>query len=450
MPINYGPQKITQNGLIFCLDVLNNKSYPYITLPVKDKLALWLDASDATTLSYNSGSCVSMWRDKSGNNYHASQSSAVSCPTSNVGLNGKKVLSFDGSNDYLASPNVYLNSEMTVFCVSNCNNTLFMEHSPTANSNDGFYFYGGGGGMMRVQRNPSLSYISLNAWLAGGYSIAAGSNSTGLDITCYYTGSPVLPSFYNTSSFANTYTTNTFYIGSRAGSALFTTGSIGEIIIYNKKLSTLEMSKVDSYLYQKWSISTSDKACFDLSGNNFTASIMNTTSFITASNVPAFSFDGGTNYMDLGINAYNLGIRRYATFTGWMTALNTGPAYLVSDWNGVGMTLRFNNNTSTDFYVYGANHRITYVYNFNPGTWYHLTGVMDGDYMYMYINGVWVATQTLAEDIGSSPSTLKIGCRGDITNLSNQKVACLQIYNKALTSSEIYQNYKNTKDRFIV
>ena len=62
--------------------------------------SLWLDASDASTVSHSSNS-VNQWSDKSGNNYHASQSVEASQPTliSSV-QNGKSVLTFDGSDDF--------------------------------------------------------------------------------------------------------------------------------------------------------------------------------------------------------------------------------------------------------------------------------------------------------------------------------------------------------------
>ena len=62
----YSP-KIVQDSLVMCLDASNNKSYP-TDLPVKNGLALWLDAADDTTFSYSSGTTVSQWRDKSGLN----------------------------------------------------------------------------------------------------------------------------------------------------------------------------------------------------------------------------------------------------------------------------------------------------------------------------------------------------------------------------------------------
>ncbi len=47
------------------------------------------------------------------------------------------------------------------------------------------------------------------------------------------------------------------YIGSRLGTSQFLTGVIGEIIIYNRSLSTAEYIAVSQYLSQKWGIAIS-------------------------------------------------------------------------------------------------------------------------------------------------------------------------------------------------
>jgi hypothetical protein len=63
--------------------------------------ALWLDASDLSTISIATG--VSEWRDKSGNGRHVSQGTGGTQPTlTQNGLNGLPVLSFNGSQ-YLTS-----------------------------------------------------------------------------------------------------------------------------------------------------------------------------------------------------------------------------------------------------------------------------------------------------------------------------------------------------------
>ncbi|MCU0780197.1 MAG: hypothetical protein MUF04_03730, partial [Akkermansiaceae bacterium] len=63
---------------------------------------LWLDAADDATLTLNSTS-VSQWADKSGFNRHATQANAANQPSANPNaLNGRRVLGFDGSNDFFS------------------------------------------------------------------------------------------------------------------------------------------------------------------------------------------------------------------------------------------------------------------------------------------------------------------------------------------------------------
>ena len=88
--------------------------------------ALWLDASDANTL-YDAtsggnlvadGGTIARWEDRSGNNRHATQSLSANCPTRQTRiLNGRGVVLFDGSNDFLASVAFGGNETWTRFVV---------------------------------------------------------------------------------------------------------------------------------------------------------------------------------------------------------------------------------------------------------------------------------------------------------------------------------------------
>jgi hypothetical protein len=66
--------------------------------PAQMQTALWLDASDISTISVDSG--VSVWRDKSGNARHATQSTAASRPLLTT-AGGYPVVRFDGTDDWL-------------------------------------------------------------------------------------------------------------------------------------------------------------------------------------------------------------------------------------------------------------------------------------------------------------------------------------------------------------
>ena len=82
-----------------------------------DGLKLWLDASDSSTISHNNNK-VTLWKDKSGNNRHVSQSGADSIkPTLSSGS-----IAFNGSQ-YLFndSPFMYANGSIEIFIVASGN-----------------------------------------------------------------------------------------------------------------------------------------------------------------------------------------------------------------------------------------------------------------------------------------------------------------------------------------
>ena len=72
-------------------------------MSVKNNLLLWLDAADDSTFSYSSGTIVSQWRDKSGNNNHASNSTVGQQPSRSTFNNSRKSVFFNASTrlDYM-------------------------------------------------------------------------------------------------------------------------------------------------------------------------------------------------------------------------------------------------------------------------------------------------------------------------------------------------------------
>jgi hypothetical protein len=178
-----------------------------------------------------------------------------------------------------------------------------------------------------------------------------------------------------------------------------------------------------------------------------------TASSLTYNSDGTYAFNGTSDYVDLGINSYGLGLTRFATYSSWIKPTTNVAMYGISDYgtNGLGMTLRTNSNVSADFYVYPNNHRITYTYAFNANVWYNLVGVMNGANMYMYLNGVQVGTTTLGEDIGNSSNTLKIGSRGEGGTAGaaygTGYASHIMLYNRALSASEINKNFNALRGR---
>lgn len=101
--------------------------------------ALWLDANDSSTITLESGA-VSEWRDKSGNNRHATQATASNRPLLVANeLNGTDVIRFDGGNDWMSGTyNGTINfPSHSIFIVNNyraLNSTFCVPLFPRADS----------------------------------------------------------------------------------------------------------------------------------------------------------------------------------------------------------------------------------------------------------------------------------------------------------------------------
>ena len=93
-------------------------------------------------------------------------------------------------------------------------------------------------------------------------------------------------------------------------------------------------------------------------------------------------------------------------------------------------------------------------FNFNTNTWYNITGTAQQGTPYsikVYVNGVEAAigSSGASNSLTGINSNIRIGSNfvGTITYL-NSNIASLSIYNRALSSTEVLQNYNATKKRF--
>ena len=78
-----------------------------------------------------------------------------------------------------------------------------------------------------------------------------------------------------------------------------------------------------------------------------------------------------------------------------------------------------------------------------------LTCVFSGRGVSTYRNGVFVATSTAAFDPLNSPSPIHIGANGQGGWTTAQvDISIVRVYNRALSSFEVLQNYKATKGRY--
>ena len=189
-------------------------------------LTLWLDASDASTITLN-GSNVAQWDDKSGNSRNASQTTAANQPiyTTN-GMNGKPVISFDGFDDELITIPFAL-GETAAMVAQRSNIDQPVIEAPIA-SNRGFW--GSYAGFT----------THLNYAVDGGPLLAAPPTSA---VTTPFLVSQT--GLLQSSIFA-------YKIGSATPGYLNLNGFIAEVVVTDNLLSTVDRQDLEGYLAWKW------------------------------------------------------------------------------------------------------------------------------------------------------------------------------------------------------
>jgi hypothetical protein len=241
---------------------------PNTTLPVTGA-ALWLDASQQNTLFTDagfsavttSGQSVYQWNDLSGNNRHAIQATSGNRPTWSPpasGQNGLGVVSFNGSSSFFDT-SMSLNglSSFSIFLVAK---------SATS-----------GGWQSALRQQSGFQGFFVMPWTSNGGAVSPriilgydGGTTTPNTVTLT-NGAFNLISFIRNSGVSNVANVNGVLSSTRSANtaslsesvnlsigrypqpvAEYFSGSIAEIVIFNRALSPSETSSVESYLKTKW------------------------------------------------------------------------------------------------------------------------------------------------------------------------------------------------------
>ena len=217
--------------------------------------ALWLDASDADSITIVSGK-VSQWADKSGNARHAVQATADNQPV--VGsetIDGKNTIRFDGSNDYLT-----VSSFPTGASAYSMYAVLKVDSDPPAEAQSGFLTFDGDSSLVshypytdskvysdfattirKTVGNPSPSLTSAHL---------LNFDSAASLWACRINGTQIYTTATNTvgmSSATNDIGRSYYYFD----------GDFAEILIFPSVLSAQNRLIVEGYLAHKWGLESS-------------------------------------------------------------------------------------------------------------------------------------------------------------------------------------------------
>ena len=233
-------------------------------------IALWLDATsglyDATTggsaVTAN-GAYVARWEDRSGNARHFSQATVNSRPVlATAALNGKPTIFFDGTDDFLDATYSRPYAAQTLFVVvrmdsGKTQSGLFAESQSAASDQSIYLPAVAGTTSIGSTTDGSATRRSASNYAFATYYIATFTHS-GTTIANYLNG---VAAVAESDSFpGGTYNVARARLGGRinsngtnvAGANL--PGSIGEVIAYDRLLTTSERDTVHAYLSTKWGI----------------------------------------------------------------------------------------------------------------------------------------------------------------------------------------------------
>lgn len=244
--------------------------------PLSLSPALWLDASDASTL-YSGASlaspdgAISEWRDKSGNAFNATQSTGVSQPLRKTAIqNGRDIVRFDGSNDYLISASNSLLRDVggaTIFCVRKWNSSpttspiIFSVRSSSALSIRAGIFGGIVANKASVggRRLDSDSFASIPS--SANVSTSLFESQSGVfdyansDLSQYINGSlDGSTTTFQTNGNTSDTDSSGITVGATAVGTQVAHSDIAEILVFPRVLATAERQAVELYLANKWAI----------------------------------------------------------------------------------------------------------------------------------------------------------------------------------------------------
>jgi prepilin-type N-terminal cleavage/methylation domain-containing protein len=190
---------------------------------------------------------------------------------------------------------------------------------------------------------------------------------------------------------------------------------------------------------------------YDLSGNNNNGTISGAT--YSSGNGGAFGFDGVSSYVGLD---YVLGVvSNQLSVSSWIKPTNVSGGYEISNQNqwdtGPWTGYRFRQINSSINLKLGDGSSIYYECtggSLTPGVWQYVTGVWDGSYIRMYLNGIEVVSCAKSFTYLGNLGTHSIGKYAGSAYFFNGLISRLEVYKKAISAGNVLSIFNATKGRY--
>lgn len=442
-------QKIIGNGLVLNIDAAQYRSFPRGSVDiVTNGLVLNLDAGNPSSYSGTG----TTWYDISGNGYIGTLNNG---PTYNSANQGSIV--FDGTNDYVDFGNIlnFGTSDFTIeiWCKKSAGGSTY----PKVFSK-GYYQSGGwtlmtfgsalyfGWGNPEVLVQYTFPYNLNNVWVHG---VVVRSSNT---ITVYGNGIAGTPANI-TNNLSSNYNLR---IGNNGALDEPWNGNVGVARIYNRALSAAEITQ--NYDALKYRYGVIGSTWFDLSGNANNGTLTNGPT-LDLNNGGSIVFDGTNDYVldsTINYNSYNNNFTAIA----WVKINTFNAAGGIIGWGHGGIApyytwvISLSNNTFIIQIYNGTSYSIT-TGVVETNKWYYIAFVVyQSGLMELYLNNTkysTVGSANLIKSRGDQYDRTIIGVNANTGVPSaylNGNIALTQIYNRALSTTEVLNNFNAVKSRF--
>jgi hypothetical protein len=452
------------NGLVFCIDPTNRQSYTSGSTIVYDLANTTTGATLFNGPTFSTGS------------------------TSNF-------ITFDGTNDYFSSSYVHTQSDHTVIAIvklSTLNDDWIpiIEFSTTGGTSPwrAHYYVQG----LTNTFNAPYSYRGFGANFFNGSSIANDqwyspvlyetNANEWMMLTGRVSGTTIGDTFVNKiksrPTTACTYSNQSIIsIGNVRTGSFYYGGNLGLVLYYNRALTDNEIIQTYNAYKNRFNLPGDivtnglvlnlDTAYYnsyprtgttwsDLSGSGNNGTLTNGPTYVVTGASSSIQFDGVDDYVDCGNNS-SFNLTSQLTLECWVKTsdvdtynhfISKFPAsecsYLIGSIQSTGY-LYFSRSTN------GINQGINGQFDINvcDGNWKHIVVSYNSNTstLLMSINGT-IQTSSLSGNVYVSTSNLNVGRRTDVGQYYSANISNVKIYNRALSATEVSQNFNALRGRF--
>jgi hypothetical protein len=214
-------------------------------------LDLWIDVSDASTITFGTGTDVAQIDDKSGNGYHFTQATGAAQPPRDGTQNSLATLQFDGVNHFIASSTgftFHAHPRTVFFAGKRVSGYTNIATGPDAAP--GIALHGTTGIILLDKQNVANLYsggtgVATNTFFVFSMTFTTTSASAWIDGVAD-----------QTDGYGTTFTggSQIAWGAGRPDGSFKGGGEAGELLIYDTVLSAGDREDVETYLMDKWGV----------------------------------------------------------------------------------------------------------------------------------------------------------------------------------------------------